>query len=146
LFSCKQMNEQSYNDTVVNMYGGYINTLTSKMDNISNEGVDKATSAAGVQSIEKATDSCIAEMNKLTPSEDAKDFHNKVVAVFQLIKSDVVPMANKINELKGSTDVAAYNALITDYNSVQSKLEAAENAAQTAQAAYAAKIGSKLNN
>ena len=146
LFSCKQATEKSYNDTVVNMYGNYVNTLSSKMDKISDEKIDKAAAAVAVKEITQTTDSCIAEMNKLKPSEDAKDFHNKVVAVFQLIKSDIVPVANKMNDLKGSEDINSYNKLIEEYNAAQSKLDAAETAAQTAQQAYAAKLGTHIEN
>jgi uncharacterized protein YdcH (DUF465 family) len=143
LASCTQMNEQKYNDTVVNMYTTYSNSIGAKMSAIGNSS-DKQKSLADVKSIEKTTDSCINVMNGLKPSEEAKDFHQKVLAVFQTVKADFVPLADKITNIDASQDVDAYNKLVDEYNNLNTKIDQAETAAQTAQQVYVSKVGMKI--
>lgn len=143
LASCSQMNEQKYNETVVDMYDSYSNSVVGKMSAVGSTS-DKQKVLADIKSIEKTTDSCIGVMKGLKPSEEAKDFHQKVLAVFQTVKSDFVPLAGKIAGTDANQDVDAYNKLVDDYNNLSTKIDQAESAARTAQMAYAAKVGMQI--
>ena len=145
LASCSQMNEQNYNDTVVNMYSAYSSRLSATtLVNTISGGASKQKMLADIKNVERATDSCINVMNGLKPSKEAKDFHQKVLAVFQTVKSDFVPLANKITNMDADQDVAAYNKLVEEYNNLNTKIDRAETEAQTAQQVYVAKIGMKI--
>lgn len=143
LSSCNQMSERKYNDTVANMYKSFATTLATRMSGMSgNESKDVIL--ANLKSLDKTTDSCIGVMNSLKPSEDAKDFHQKVVAMFQLIKTDFLPAAEKLTNVKGSEDVEAYNSAVSQMNEATSKITTQEAATQAAQRAYAGKVGMKI--
>lgn len=141
--SCNQMSEKKYNDTVANMYTSYAGTLMSKMSTVGNSD-NKEQATADLKSMAKTTDSCIGIMNGLKPSEDAKDFHQKVVGMFQLIKTDYLPVAEKLVNLKGSQDIDAYNNAVEQFNQVLTRINTEETATQVAQRAYASKVGMKI--
>ncbi|WP_118975562.1 hypothetical protein [Taibaiella koreensis] len=144
LFSaCSQMSEKKYNDTVANMYTAYATNFASKVTAASS-GTDKEKSMSELKSITKSTDSCISVMNGLKPSEAAKDFHEKVLKMFQIVKTDYVPAAEKLLNLNGSQDVEAYNKAIEAFNAAVNKINTGESDAQTAQRTYAAKVGIKI--
>lgn len=143
LSSCNQMSEKKYNDTVANMYKSFAVTLANRMSGVSG-GDSKEVVLANLKSLNKTADSCIGVMNDLKPSEDAKDFHQKVVAMFQLIKTDFIPAAEKLTNLKGSQDVEAYNSAVSQMNEATTKITTEEAATQAAQRAYSAKVGMKI--
>ncbi|WP_118952168.1 hypothetical protein [Taibaiella helva] len=141
--SCNQMSEKKYNDTVANMYQGYASAFTAKMSTFGSSD-NKEQAMADLKSMAKTTDSCIGVMNGLKPSEDAKDFHQKVLGMFQLIKTDYVPAAEKLVSLKGSQDIDAYNNAVEQFNHVLTRINTEETATQAAQRAYASKVGMKI--
>ncbi len=143
LSSCSQMNEQKYNDTVVNMYSGYVTNISSEMAAVSSSS-DKQKSQAELKRIEQTTDSCIGVMNGLKPSDAAKEFHGKVLAVFQMIKTNFIPLASKMVRMDANGDADAYNKLVTEFTSLGVAIDQAESAAQSAQQAYASKIGMQM--
>lgn len=143
LASCNQMSEQKYNDTVVNMYSAYSNRITAEAGELSSS-TDKARSLSVVKAIQKTTDSCITVMNGLKPSEAAKDFHQKVLTVFQTVKNEFVPAAQKLAEVQGSQDVEAANKLVEAFNIMATKLDKVETDAITAQKDYGQKVGMQI--
>ncbi|HEU4609322.1 MAG TPA: hypothetical protein VFS31_14495 [Chitinophagaceae bacterium] len=144
LVSCSQMNEQKYNDTVVNMYTDYSNNMTSKANMLSGGSTDKVKATELVNAMQKTTDSCITVMDGLKPSDAARDFHEKVLTVFRTVKNDFLPSARKLAGMQGSGDVDAYNKLVEEFNNTTSKLDKVETEAQAAQQVYVNKIGMKL--
>lgn len=144
LFSCSQVSEKKYNDTVANMYAAYSTTLSAKMNKITSESADKSTALAEVKGIEQSTDSCINVLNGLHPSDKAKNFHEKVLTVLHTMKSEFVPLANKMAAMKGSDNVEEYNKLIESFNNMATKLTKEEEEAQSAQRDYVAKVGMEI--
>ena len=146
LYSCTQMNAKKYNDTVTTLYKNYTDKLTADIEGILNDNTPKEASDAIVKRMEASTDSCIGVMNGLKPMDEAKQFHEKVVAVFNGVKSEFIPEAKKAIALKGSENIEAYNKLVEEINATQTKLEKLEDDAIKAQAEFANKVGSKLEN
>lgn len=144
LFSCSQVSEKKYNDTVANMYASYSTSLSTKMNKIASESADKTTALAEVKGIEQSTDSCIKVMNGLHPSDKAKDFHEKVLTVMKTMKTEFVPLANKMAAMKGSDNIEEYNKMIEEFNTMATKLTKVEEDAQAAQRDYVAKVGMEI--
>ena len=141
--SCKEMNATSYNETVVNLYNRYTTGVASDIQHIENTGMDKTKTLEAVTHLEKLTDSCITVMNGLKPTEEAKEFHQAEMNVYNLMKGEFIPLMKKMADAKGNTD--AYNNLVDSYNAMTQKLDKAESDAQTAQQAFAAKLGMKVH-
>jgi hypothetical protein len=142
--SCSQMNAQKYNETVVGLYSGYTNKLSSDLDKIAAEGTSKEAAEVALKNMTASTDSCLKVMNSLKPSDDAKDFHNKIVAVMNTVKTEVIPEMQKMASLKGTEDVTEYNKLIDGFNATNDKITKLEDEAGKAQEAFAQKVGMKV--
>ena len=148
LYSCSQMNAQKYNDAVTGLYKNYTDKLTKDIEEVLNENTTKENSNVTIKHIETLTDSCLGVMNGLKPMEEAKQFHEKVIAVFNGVKSSFIPDAKKLIALKGAGNVAAnvdeYNKLIEHINTTQTQLEKLESEAIKAQEDFAKKLGREL--
>ncbi len=137
-------NQVKYNDTVVNLYENYTTQITDQFQKIADEKIKKEDALVIVAALEKKTDSCIGVMNDLKPSDEAKDFHNKVTGVFSGVKTDYLPLAKQLAELKGTSDVDAYNKLVEDMNKAEVKITTLESEAIAAQQVYASKVGMQI--
>lgn len=142
--SCSQMNAQKYNDTVVGLYSGYVNKLSSDLDKIAAEGTSKENAEAALKSMNSSTDSCLKVMGGLKPSDDAKDFHNKIVAVLNTVKTEAIPEMQKLVSLKGTDNVEEYNKIIDGYNTTNDKISKLEDEAGKAQQEFAKKVGMEI--
>lgn len=142
--SCSQMNAQKYNDTVVGLYDGYVTKLGSDLDKIASEGTTKEAAEAALKHMTTSTDSCIKVMNDLKPSDEAKDFHNKIVAVLTTVKGEVIPEMQKLASLKGTDNIDEYNKAIDGYNATNDKITKLEDEAGKAQEAFAKKVNMEI--
>lgn len=134
----------SYNDQVVNMHTRY----TSEMEKVINEANSKADAASKLKAFEgfeKLTDSCTNVLNGLKPTEEAKGFHESVVALYASVKADYIPVYKKLLAIENpDANVDAYNKLIDETNAASTKIDQLENAAMAAQREFAQKINSRL--
>ncbi len=142
--SCTQQNAQKYNETVVGLYAGYVNNFGSDVNKITAEGTTKENAEAALKHMNVTTDSCLGVLNGLKPSDDAKDFHNKVVAVLNTVKAEAIPELQQLASLKGTDNVDAYNKVIDSYNATSDKISKLEDEAGKAQEAFAHKVGMKI--
>jgi len=140
--ACK--NQVNYNDTVVDLYGKYTTQLATQFEKIADEKTTKEAALAIVAELDKKTDSCTKVMNDLKPSEEAKDFHNKVTGLFGSVKTEYLPLAKQLAELKGDSNIDAYNKLIEDISKAEKKVTTLEGQAIAAQKVYADKVGMKV--
>lgn len=145
LFSCGQGNI-NYNDDVVKLFDKYttdFNTYTSVIDN---EGGDLEQKKTALKSLEKTTDSCTAEMNKMKPTEEGKEFHKSVIDVYSGVKSHLIPAYNSILSIDNpEANVDAYNKAITEYTSAFDKIDGLVNKAIAEQSIFASKVNMKIN-
>lgn len=143
-FSCGQGNI-NYNDDVVNLFEKYttdFNTYTSVIDN---EGGDQEQKKTALKNLEKVTDSCTAEMNKMKPTEEGKAFHQSVIDVYSGVKSQLVPAYHNILSIENpEANVDAYNKAIEAYNVAFEKIENLENQAMIEQSKFASKVNMKI--
>lgn len=142
--SCSQQNAMQYNDTVVGLYSGYVNKLSADLDKIAAEGTSKEAAEVALKDMTASTDSCLKVMNGLKPSDEAKDFHNKIVAVMNTVKAEVIPEMQKMASMKGTENVEEYNKLIDGFNATNDKITKLEDEAGKAQEAFAQKVGMKV--
>lgn len=142
--SCSQMDAQKYNDTVVGLYDGYVGKLSADLDKVAAESTTKADAEAALKNITNNTDSCLKVMNDLKPSDDAKDFHTKIVAVLTTVKAEVIPEMQKLASLKGTDNVEEYNKAIDAYNATNDKITKLEDEAGKAQEAFAKKVNMEI--
>jgi hypothetical protein len=143
--SCKQVSSQQYNDTVVNMYSSYTTKLSSGLTVLGSTTADAAKKQAAAEQIDRLTDSCTKVMNELKPVEEAKDFHTKMLQVYQAVKTDLVPLGRRIAAIpKPEDNVDAYNKLAEELDATSEKLDALETETQNAQAAFAAKVNMRV--
>ncbi len=142
--SCSQMDAQKYNDTVVGLYDGYVSKLSADLDKVASEGTTKADAETALKNMTNNTDSCLKVMNGLKPSDDAKDFHTKIVAVLTTVKGEVIPEMQKLASLKGTDNVEEYNKAIDAYNATNDKITKLEDEAGKAQEAFAKKVNMEI--
>lgn len=144
LFSCGQGNI-NYNDDVVNLFDKYttdFNTYTAVIDN---EGGDIEQKKTALKGLEKVTDSCTAEMNKMKPTEEGKEFHQSVIDVYSGVKSQLIPAYNNLLSVANpEANVDAYNKAITDYNTAFDKIDNLVNKAITEQSKFASKVNMQI--
>lgn len=134
----------NYNETVVNLYDRYITQMSNMIGETSSD-TDIATKKAAISSLENLTDSCTAVMAKLEPNEDAKGFHEAVTKLYATIKSDFIPVYNKLLAIENpEEDVDEYNKLIDEVNAVSEKVSKLEDEAIKAQTEFAKKVNMKV--
>ena len=140
--SCSQAVD--YNNTVVKMHEQYSQRFQSGVNVISSTE-DAAKKQEAVAAIEKLTDSCKDVLTKMEPSEDAANFHSKLVAFYGAIKTDLVPVVKKMSEIKADdTNVEATNKMVDEFNASFQKIVQMENDVRTAQQEFAAKANMKI--
>lgn len=140
--SCSQAVD--YNDSVVKMHSMYSQRFQSGVGVISSTE-DMAKKQDAVAAIEKLTDSCNDVLSKMKPTEEATEFHAKLVAFYGAVKTDLVPVVKKMAALKeDETNVDAVNALSQEFNTATQKIVNMENDVIAAQRDFAAKANMKI--
>ncbi len=144
LFSCGQGNI-NYNDDVVNLFEKFTDEFNAYTTVIDNEELDTEQRKAALDGLEKVTDSCTAEMNKMKPTEEGKEFHQSVIDVYSGVKSELIPAYNNLLQIENpEANVAAYNKAIEVYNTAFEKIDKLENQAMIEQSKFASKVNMKI--
>lgn len=134
----------NYNETVVNLYNRYTVQMGKVIEETSSDA-DAATKKAAISSLENLTDSCTTVMNNLKPNDDAKGFHEAVTKLYGTIKSDFIPVYNRLLSIENPEEnVDEYNKLIDEVNAVSEKVSKVEDEAIKAQAEFAKKVNMKV--
>lgn len=134
----------NYNETVVSMYQNCTTQMAKVIEETSSDA-DVATKKAAISSLENLTDSCTAVMAKLEPNEDAKGFHEAVTKLYGTIKTDFIPIYNKLLTIENPEEnVDEYNKLIDEVNAVSEKVDKLEDEAIKAQAEFAKKVNMEV--
>ena len=87
------------------------------------------------------------ETKELKPNENAKQFHEKLLAVYTEVSTDFIPVVQKFMELKDAKDLASLKNmgdLIQQISKSSTKMIEAENEAMKAQREFSEKAGLKL--
>lgn len=144
LFSCGQGNI-NYNDDVVNLFEKFTTDFSTYTAVIDNEEGDLEQRKSALKSLEKVTDSCTTEMNKMKPSEEGKEFHQSVINVYSGVKSELIPAYNNLLSVDNpGANADAYNKAIEVYNTAFKKIESLENQAMIEQSKFASKVNMQI--
>lgn len=146
LFSCGQGNI-NYNDDVVNLFDKYTTDFNTYTGVIDSEGGDIEQKKTALKGLEKSTDSCTTEMNKMKPTEEGKEFHQSVVDVYAGVKSQLIPAYHNILSIENpEANVDAYNKAVEAYSTAFDKIDGLVNKAITEQSKFASKVNMQIKN
>lgn len=136
--------EGNYNDTVVNLYEKYSSEMERVIDE-TNSDADASAKLAAIERLSALTDSCTTVMSGLKPNEDAKDFHQAVTGLYDVIRSEFIPVYRSLLALEDTEEnIEEYNRLVDEANAVAEKLDAQEDKAISAQHEFAQKMNMQL--
>ena len=147
-FSCDSGEPiQQYNDTVVGTYNYFMKAVGSHLSVIGHSAEETDSAVAILQPL---TDSCLQVMRQTKPLKESGDFHKKVTAVYESVKTELLPAAAALGKLQAVEDSTAiknpemHQSLIQDFTKANEHLKILKEQANEAHRQYAKNLGIKI--
>ncbi|MGL4582801.1 MAG: hypothetical protein ACRCVU_07450 [Flavobacterium sp.] len=144
MFSCG--GDVNVNDKIVTVYDKYVLGSEKLLGSLEKGTVEEKQKT--LATFETFTDSCATVIKEIKPTKEAEAFHNSILEVYKVMKSDLIPAYQGFVVLdendESNANVDKYNKAIDKVNEATQKVSDLEDKVMAEQRAFAKAVGMEL--